>query len=67
MTTLSLRAEIKGEERIIENVMPMRLVLMTARVTLACLLMKKVRMVLKILLISNMAEDVVVIGPKQLQ
>ena len=67
MTTLSLRAEIKGEERIIENVMPMRLVLMTARVTLACLLMKKVRMALKILLISNMAEDVVVIGPKQLQ
>ena len=67
MTTPSLRAEIKGEERIIENEMPMRLVLMTARVTLACLLMKKVRIILKILPISNMAEDVAVTGPKLLQ
>ena len=67
MMTLSPRAEIKGEERIIVNRIPMRLALMTARETLACLLMKKVRMVLKILLISNMAEDVVGIDPKQLQ
>ena len=67
MTTLSLRAEIKGEERIIANGMPMRLVQMTARETLACLLMKKVRITLKILPISNMAEDVAVTGPKLLQ
>ena len=67
MTTLSQRVEIKGEEQIIVKEMPKRLVLMTARETLACLLMKKVRMVLKILHTSNMAEVVVAIGPKQLQ
>ena len=67
LMTLSPRAEIKGEEQIIANGIPKRQALMTARETLACLQMKKVRMVLKILLISSMAEDVVVVGPRQLQ
>ena len=67
MMTLSPRVEIKGEERIRTSELPMRLVMMTAIITLACLLQKKVRMAPKILLTSNTAEDVVVIGPKQLQ
>ena len=71
MKTLSPRAEIKGEEQTRTSELPMKLPIMIAVITLACLLLKKVKMVQIIHLPtstnSNTAEVEVAIDLKQLQ